>query len=90
MRWIALIAAGLFLTSCSRAPTPHEKEQIDRALRNFGFTNGRDYNFPIPAFICDKNDAYRFTFKAENSHGETVTGQVCAGLFFKGWTVRTD
>ncbi len=89
MRWIFIPLLAI-LAGCSRAPTPHEKEQIDRALDAFGFHNGRDYNFPIPAFICDKNDAYRFTFTAENRDGKTVTGQACAGLFFKGWTIRID
>jgi hypothetical protein len=81
-------AIALLLLGCNRAPTDTERAQLDRALHNFGFTHGRDYHFAM--FACDQHDAYRFVFTAENSSGETVTGQLCAGMFFKAWTVRVD
>ena len=87
MRIASILLIALTLTGCRNASL-HEAQQIDRALQSFGFSNGRNYVFCL--LCCDKNDAYRFSWTAENGRGETVSGQACAGLLFKGWTVRVD
>lgn len=39
---------------------------------------------------CGRDDAYRMRWKGTSSNGKEVHGQVCAGLMFKGWTVRLE
>lgn len=83
----AALCLGLLVAGCGGPPPPQTKEQIDRALRNFGFKSGGNYQSCW--LCCGEDDVYRYTFTAKNLHGETVTGQACAG-FFKAWTVRVD
>lgn len=86
MRKLAATSMLIFaLSGCSSAA--ELEADVDRALRNFGFANGRNY---VRCFLCcSKDDIYRFVWTAENRDGRTVTGQACSG-FFKGWTVRVD
>ena len=39
-------------------------------------------------FGCSEDDALRTKFKAKGPTGRPVQGVVCAGLFFKGATIR--
>lgn len=41
-------------------------------------------------FNCSKDDFYHDQFSAISPSGQRVTGVVCAGLLFKGATVRLD
>ena len=57
-----------------------------RAIEDSGFSNVViDGNVFL---ACDSGDAYRLGWHGTNRDGHPVQGQACAGLFFKGWTVR--
>lgn len=42
----------------------------------------------IAWFACGAGDWYATRFVGTNSAGQTVSGEVCGGLLFKGSTVR--
>lgn len=51
----------------------------------------KDINFTGYAwFSCSKDDFYHTGFTATAPNGSKVSGTVCAGLLFKGSTVRFD
>ena len=60
-----------------------------QAVEDSGYTNVK---ITDPAIIlgCDENDVYRKRWAGTNIAGKQVHGQVCAGMFFKGWTVRME
>lgn len=63
--------------------------QADRAtelLHQQGYTDVQitGYN----GFACGRDDTYATGFTATNPAGNRVSGTVCAGLFFKGATIR--
>lgn len=41
-------------------------------------------------FGCSEDDWYKTKFTAKNAQGYPVSGQVCAGMFFKGATIRLN
>ena len=77
-----IIVLALSLTACT------QPETASRVLSSQGFTNIKmdGYDF----FNCSKDDAYHDKFAAKGPTGQQVSGVVCAGLFFKGSTVRLD
>lgn len=56
------------------------------ALSAQGFSNIEITGYKM--FMCDEKDVYSTGFVAKNINGQTVKGSVCAGLFFKGSTIR--
>ena len=62
--------------------------QAKAAMEAFGFKE-IELIGPI-LFGCDKNDVFRIEFKAISPGGSRVKAQACAGILFKGWTVRID
>lgn len=58
------------------------------AVEAFGFKNVEIVG-PV-LFGCGRDDSHRIEFKAVGPAGHHVTGLVCGGLLFKGWTVRID
>ena len=68
------------LTGCT------DREHAIEAVENLGLTDvvitGHAW------FACGKDDVYETGFEATNPHGKRIKGVVCAGLFFKGATVR--
>lgn len=69
----------LALTGCTQG------DKTTKLLKMEGYSNieitGYDW------FSCSKDDTYHTGFKAEKN-GKTVEGVVCAGMFFKGSTIR--
>jgi hypothetical protein len=39
---------------------------------------------------CSDDDTYHTGFRAKSANGSVIEGTVCAGLFFKGATIRFD
>lgn len=77
------MAALLLLTGCT------VNENKARAIvQSQGYTNVTLGGPSI--FGCSEDDNLTRTFKATSATGQRVEGSVCAGLFFKGATVRID
>ena len=79
---LAFGAATTGLSACTDAGG------ATQTLEKSGFENVQitGYNF----LACSEDDFYHTGFKAENAKGQSVTGTVCKGLFFKGSTIRFD
>jgi len=78
---ITLFAAFL-LTGCTD-PTKAIEVLEAQGFKNIQITG---YNF----FSCGKDDTYHTGFTATSQAGTSVSGTVCAGLLFKGSTVRFE
>ena len=75
-------AALALLAACSN------QDQSQRALVGAGYT---DIHFTGYRFTgCSKDDTYSDGFEAKGPTGHKVTGVVCAGMLFKGATIRVD
>lgn len=83
-----LLAVLLLLCMSCRPATEWETAQVTRVLTQDGFTNITVLGFDFFAG-CDSRDAYRIGFTG-TKNGYKIKGAVCAGLFFKGWTIRYD
>ena len=59
-----------------------------RALESAGYTDVQldGYDF----FFFFEDDFYKTKFRAKGPNGKPVSGVVCAGLLFKGATVRLN
>jgi len=81
MKRAPIIAAAATVLSGCTAPN-----QTREVLLDAGYTNveigGYDW------FGCSEDDTLRTKFKATGPTGRKVEGVVCAGLFFKGATIR--
>jgi hypothetical protein len=93
MKAIAIVAAGI-LVSGFKIPDAEKNiafghgPQARMAAEAFGF---KDVKIVGPAFFgCGREDAYRIEFTAVSVAGHKVSGLICGGLMFKGWTVRLD
>lgn len=76
----------LLLSACMG---PEEaSESAKQAVEAAGFSEVRMVE-PI-ILGCDQNDAYRWRWEGVNVAGRKVRGQVCAGMWFKAWTVRLE
>ena len=83
-RTIIVAAAALALALALSAGTaPNQSREV---LLDAGYSNievgGYDW------FGCSEDDALRTKFKATGPTGRKVEGVVCAGMFFKGATIR--
>lgn len=75
---VALVACAL-LCGC-------DEDGSRQALEDQGYTR---IHMSGPVFFgCGRDDAIRNGFDAYTLTGQHVEGVVCAGLFFKGYTVR--
>jgi len=65
-----------------------QPDNARRVLESAGYTNvvmdGYDF------FNCSQDDTYHDKFRATGQNGKPVSGVVCAGLWFKGATIRLD
>lgn len=81
MKSIALLIL-LALSGCT------QPENARRVVESAGYTNvvmdGYDW------FNCAEDDIYHDKFRATGQNGKPVSGVVCAGLLFKGATIRLD
>ena len=77
-----ILAAAIALAGCTNA------DGTRRVLEAQGFTNIEVKGYSL--FGCSKDDTYHTAFEATGPSGKRVSGVVCAGLFFKGATVRFD
>lgn len=82
-RILISVAFVLFIVGCT------DNENAQRILQQNGYTQIQmtGYNF----FSCSESDTYHSGFRALSPDGKhTVTGTVCAGLFFKNSTIRFE
>lgn len=82
MKTITMTLCAALLLGCTQPDT------AKRVLEGAGYTEVKvgGYDF----FNCSKDDTYRTKFVAKGANGKPVSGVVCAGLLFKGATVRLD
>lgn len=80
MKKIVMITVVAFLCGCT------DPQGAKEALQAQGFSNIEITGYKM--FMCSENDVYSTGFVAENVNGQKVKGSVCAGLFFKGSTIR--
>lgn len=81
MKKILILFVAL-LAACTR---PDESE---KALAGAGYRDIKMRGYSM--FGCSKDDHYHDKFTAVDLDGHQVSGVVCAGLFFKGMTIRID
>jgi hypothetical protein len=72
----------LMLAACT------QPDRATEVLEAQGYTDIRITGYD--AFACSKDDAFHTGFVAKSPNGRTVKGVVCAGLVFKGATIRFD
>lgn len=81
-RIMTIVAIAMLAAGCTQPDTAR------RVLESQGYTDikmgGYDW------FNCSKDDMYHDKFTAKGPTGQRVSGVVCAGLLFKGSTVRLD
>lgn len=79
---IALTLTLALLAGCTQT------DDAVRVLESAGYTDVQldGYDF----FNCSKDDFYKTKFRAKGPNGKPVSGVVCAGLLFKGATVRLN
>lgn len=76
-----MFLALLFLPGCY-----NREAETNNALKNFGLT---PVSIDGPGFLgCGRDDAYVTKFTASRPDGTIVHGVSCAGLMFKGTTIR--
>jgi len=75
----------LLLSSCS-----YEQHMVDakKVLESEGYSSVERMNYVFLG--CGRDDAYRIEFEAVSVIGKHVHGFACAGMWFKGWTIRID
>lgn len=76
---IALLA---LLTACT------QPDHAKRVLEDQGYTKVEMLGYDW--LNCSKDDTYHDKFRALSPAGKPVTGVVCAGVLFKGATIRLD
>lgn len=76
---LAAIAAVIGCTKPDRAT---------RILEQQGYTEIKMHGYDL--FNCSRDDIYHDKFTAKGPTGKPVSGVVCAGLLFKGSTVRLN
>lgn len=81
MRTALLLSAAL-MSGCTQPETA--RAILERA----GYTQIQMHGYDW--FACSKDDTYHDKFTAIGPAGKPVTGVVCAGLLFKGSTIRFD
>lgn len=87
--WVGMIGAFIFMALVGAwafmAWTP-DTDGASRILEEEGYT---DINITgADPLMCGERDLKGTKFRAKNQAGNTVTGVVCCGAFFKGCTIR--
>lgn len=59
-----------------------------RVLAQSGYTDVRTTGYRY--FGCSQDDGMHTGFEALGPGGTKVSGVVCSGIFFKGYTIRLD
>jgi hypothetical protein len=79
---LAVVAAlSVALSGCTKP-----QAELSDDLQAYGFTNIEITGYD--PLVCGNDDAYATKFEATNTQGQRVAGVVCAGMFFKGGTLR--
>lgn len=78
----AAVVACLSVGGCT------EPERAAEVLAAQGYTSIEITGYD--AFACAKDDTYHTGFTAKSPNGTQVKGVVCAGVLFKGSTIRFD
>ena len=65
-----------------------DSESTKRILKSQGYENIKITGYRF--FSCSKDDTYHTGFEAQAPNGDTMTGTVCSGFWFKNSTVRFD
>lgn len=65
-----------------------QPEHATRVLQSAGYSDIQTHGYDF--FACGQDDTYADKFTAKGPTGKPVSGVVCAGLFFKGATIRLD
>lgn len=65
-----------------------EPDRARSVLEGAGYTEIQMHGYDW--LNCSKDDTYHDKFTAKGPTGKTVSGVVCAGLFFKGAIIRLD
>ncbi len=83
MRYLLLFTVAFIAVSVL---TGEDKEGATALLTSQGYTDIKitGQNF----FGCGRGDWYKTGFQAKTVTGQTISGTVCGGLFFKGQTIR--
>lgn len=81
-----LIAAALLVAGCISGCS--NADGARRVLEAQGFTDIQTHGYAL--WGCGKDDTWATKFSATGPTGKQVSGVVCAGLLFKGATVRFD
>jgi len=81
MKSVVIFAMAL-LAGCT------QPEKARAVLESAGYSDIRLDGYGW--FACSEDDTYRDKFTAKGPTGKPVSGVVCAGLFFKGATIRID
>lgn len=82
MKTLLAILIAACLAGCT------EPDRAHAVLEGAGYTEIRMGGYDW--LNCSKDDQYHDKFTAKGPTGKTVSGVVCAGLFFKGATIRLD
>jgi hypothetical protein len=82
MKHTITILSALVLTACT------QPDDSKRVLESAGYTNVQTGGYDF--FNCSEDDTFKTRFTATGPNGKQVAGVVCAGLFFKGSTIRID
>lgn len=82
MKRLAILLVLFTLMGCT------QKDKSRELLEAHGMTDIEVGGYAW--FGCSEDDEYRTKFKATTATGQRVSGAVCAGLLFKGATIRYD
>jgi hypothetical protein len=82
MKTFLVLIAALLIAACT------QPDHATEVLAQQGYTNIQITGYD--AFACSKDDTYHTGFRATSPTGAKVKGVVCAGLLFKGSTIRFD
>lgn len=82
MKHILTLTAALILSACT------QPDDSRRVLESAGYTNVQTGGYDL--MNCSQDDTFKTRFTAVGPNGKPVSGVVCAGLFFKGSTIRID
>lgn len=77
-----LLIVVLMMMGCTDA------EHAITVLKQQGYKNIQMTGYDF--FACSKDDFYHTGFRATTRDNDVVNGTVCAGIFFKGSTIRFD
>jgi hypothetical protein len=80
-RLTTVAALSVALSGCTQS-----QDVIVNDLSAYGFTNIETTGYD--PLVCGNDDVYATKFEATNTQGQRVAGVVCAGMFFKGGTLR--